>query len=240
MTRNQARYGLLMIALFGLILVGAWGCHSARMAVPGDLKDSGQMMTCKGRGGFDETFDLGSYRVHEVKRGWTKRTAWGFLIWEKSSASQKYEFSLTGSDDAVWNGQAITNLNQKDLKSEAWGGELQIGLSSEQNLVVRFGKQDVKAGWTMVLMKNKDNVLEGLLGNGSIVYSIDGTKKLAGSPMPLGDASGYIITRNGRNVCAVEVINEGAVWFAPSLTSDERDLLAAAATGLLLFKDLEE
>ncbi len=240
MTRKQLSLIFVMAMTGGLVLSGSWGCHSARMAVPGDLKDSAQVMTCQGRGGFDETFTMGTYRIHEVKRGWTKRTSWGFLFWEKSTASQKFEYALTGSDDVVWNGQAVTNLNQKDLKSETWGGELQIGLSAEQNLVVRLGKKDGSTGWTMLLMKNRANVLEGLLGNGSIVYEIKGTKKLDGSPMPLGDASGYLLTRTGQNVCAVEVINEGAVWFAGSLTSDERDLLAAAAVGLLLYKDLEE
>lgn len=236
--RNLAVFALATTG--AVLMVGAVACSQARMALPGDLQGSAQVMSCKGRMGFNENFEMGVYRVFDVKRGWTKRTAWGFFNHEKSRSSQKYEYALTGSDGAVWRGQALAKLRESDFRTEAWGGELEIGLASDQNLFIRLGREDAKSGWTMFLMKNLDNVMEGWLGNGAAEYRIKGTRRLAGTPMPLTEASGYVISRDGRSLAAVDVVNAGSVAFSRSLELKERDLLAAAAAALLLYQDLED
>lgn len=226
---------LILAALLGLTL--ALGCSSARMALPENLKESATMMACKGRGGFDESFTMGPYQVVEVKRGWTRKSAWGFLGYSSSNTRQQYEYSLITPEGVQWQGQAATNLRQKELEGEAWGGKLEITLSDKENVVARCSGP---TSWTLVLtLKSSENLFAGIYNSGNQTFEIQGTHKLAGSPMPLTDTSGYLISRGGEVVAAVEVINAGAVWMSPKLTAMERDQLAAAAAALLLYQDLE-
>jgi len=109
---------------------------------------------------------------------------------------------------------------------------------SNQNLVVRLGRGAGEA-WTMVLNQRSDeDLMTGYLSSGKENYEVAGTHKLAGTPMPLADASGYVLAKNNVPVAAVDVINDGAVWLSQGLSGSERDGLAAAAAALLLFQDL--
>ncbi len=229
-----------LACLFMLLTAALYlsGCSAARMAVPADLKESSQMLVCKGRGGFDESFTMGAYNIREVKRGWTRKSAWGFLGYSSSNARQNFEFTLVTPGGEQWQGQGATNLKLKELEREAWGGTLKSTLSEKENLVARCSGP---AGeWTLVLsLDTEENLLKGIFNSGNQTYQITGTHKLAGSPMPLYDASGYLISRGGRQLAAVEVINNGAVWLSRDLSGGERDLLAAAAAALLLYQDLE-
>ncbi len=233
----RTRFCSLCLVLGFVLSVMFSGCHTARMAVPSELKAASEMK-CSGRGGFHEEFQFGPYKVTDVSRGWTKRTAWGFWKYEKATVKQNYEFSLLTPAGKQWHGQAAAGLKAADIKTEAWGGELTVGIKSEHNLVVRLGSSD-GAKWTMVLNQDSgESLFRGVFTDGTEAYSVAGTHKLAGSPMPLSDASGYILIQNGKQVAAVEVINAGAVWLSSGLTSSQQDALSAAATALLLFKDL--
>ncbi|HNR66584.1 MAG TPA: hypothetical protein PKN04_07970 [bacterium] len=228
----------LYLSFFGLmVLCLLMSCSTAHMALPTELLDSSEMLVCNGRGGFDETFTMGSYQVQNVKRGWTKKNEWGFIGYSSSNTKQQFEFSLISPTGERWQGQAATNLKQKELEGQAWGGQLEIALSEQENFVVRCSGPST---WTLVLVLNsKKNLHDGIYTNTEQNYVIRGTHKLSGSPMPLTDATGYVISFNGEVLAAVEVINDGAVWFSKKLSNAERDQLAAAAAALLLYRDLD-
>jgi hypothetical protein len=56
-----------------------------------------------------------------------------------------------------------------------------------------------------------------------------------GSRIPSGDPVGYVVSRGGHALAAVETINRGRVWILPGLDSATREALAATAAALLLF-----
>jgi hypothetical protein len=219
------------------------GCQSAQMAVPADLQARSEAYPCIGRGGFtlSEHFSFGPYQVENVHRGWTTQTAWGLLFFERSHTRQQYEYSLQGPSGAPWQGQAATGVRKSDLKGTVGGGDLTWGIDSDLNFVVRIGKGKKSSAWTLVLAEgNRDSTLKGHFSDGSTTYRVEGSHKLAGSPMPLMESSGYLIYKGKRPVMAVDVLNAGSVTLDRKLAASKRDPLAAAAAALLLYQDISQ
>ena len=241
-SRNTTYPQLLpFLCLSGLCLALASGCQSARMAMPIELESQATTFQCKGRNGFalSERFVFGPYVVIDVRRSWTSRQSWGVGDFEQSSAHQQYEYRITGTNDSKWLGQAATGVKKNDIKAAAWGGQLIVGLSFDLNFVVRLSQEKQATTWTLILAQNTgEDVLKGSLTDGTTVYAIESTRRLAGTSIPLTDAAGYVITKNGLPIAAVEVLNEGSVRFANNLNTSERDMLAAASAAILLYKDI--
>ena len=232
---------LSFLGLAGLCVILGAGCQSARMAMPSELESQATTFQCRGRGGFTlaERFEFGPYSVTDVRRSWTTRTSWGIAEFEQSRARQQYEYRMAGPRGVQWLGQAATGVKRNDIRAAAWGGELMVGLSFDLNFVVRLSRDKQADTLTLILaQRTGSDVMKGSLTDGKTVYSIEGTRRLAGTSIALMEASGYVILKSGLPVAAVEVLNEGSVRFADSLNESERDILAAASAGILLYMDI--
>ncbi len=224
-----------------LLAVLLSGCRSAQMAIPSDLEARSVGYPCIGRGGFglSEAFSFGPYQVEDVHRGWKVTTTWSVIFYERSHARQQFEYTLKAPKGNPWRGQAATGVRQSDLKGMIAGGDLTWGLDSDLNFVVQIGQGDKPKAWTLVLAEgSRDTTLKGQFSNGKTTYRIEGSHKLAGSPMPLVDTSGYLIYKGNRLVAAVDILNAGSVTFDSKLSATKRAPLAAAAAALLLYKDI--
>lgn len=237
MKRNILPLGLMTAFLLSL----AAGCTTARMAVPADLEARSDVYPCVGRGGFtlSEKFSFGPYDVVDVHRGWTHRVAWSIAAYERSRARQQYEFSLRTPSGQTWQGQAATGVRQQDLKDTVAGGELTWGLSREVNFVARIGRAGPTKAWTLALGEERGGVLlNGALTDGQTTYRVDGSRQLAGSPMPLMENAGFLIYDGTRLIAAIDAVNAGSVRFDQTLAPAQREPLAAAAAALLLYRDI--
>jgi len=213
------------------------------MAIPASLQDQAEPFPCIGRGGFtlSEQFSFGPYQVENVHRGWTTQTAWGLLFFERSHTRQEFEYTLQGPKGAAWQGQAATGVRKSDLKGTVAGGDLTWGIGSDVNFVVRIGQGDKPEAWTLVLAEgNRDSALKGQFSNGKTTYRVEASHKLAGSPMPLVDTSGYLLYHGRHLVAAVDVLNAGSVTFDSKLSAAKRGPFAAAAAALLLYQDVSQ
>jgi len=228
-------------ALILLLLLSS--CQSAQMAIPASLQSSAETYPCVGRGGFtlSEQFSFGPYEVSDVHRGWTTQTAWGIIFFERSHTRQSFEYTLQAPKGVSWQGQAATGVRKSDLKGTVAGGDLTWGIDSDVNFVVRIGQGKKAKAWTLILAEgNRDSTLKGKFSDGNVSYRVEGSHKLAGSPMPLVDTSGYLIYQGRHLVAAVDVLNAGSVTFDPKLSAAKRDPLAAAAAALLLYQDISQ
>jgi len=213
------------------------------MHIPSELLTSIETYPCIGRGGFtlSEQFSFGPFQVENVHRGWTQTTAWGIVFFERSHTRQQFEYTLQGPTGAPWQGQAATGVRKSDLKGTVAGGDLTWGIGSDQHFVVRIGRGDKPQAWTLVLAEGSgDTTLAGQFSDGQVSYRVEGSHKLAGSPIALTDTTGYLIYQGRLLVAAVDVLNAGSVTFAPEVTVAQRDSLAAAAAALLLYQDLSQ
>jgi len=62
--------------------------------------------------------------------------------------------------------------------------------------------------------------------------------RIRGGIVAAGFTTGYRFERDGRAVAAVDVMNDGSVWFHAGADAGARAVIAAAAAALLLLEDL--
>lgn len=207
----------------------------AALALPPELAAAPRWPVA-GRQGWKllETLTFGSYRVQDVRRSFTKGGDLQFLFYGGSKRRQKFEFTLAEEGIPAWRGQAETNLRRRAL-----GFDFDLELRNKSGFAVRLTALDPAAGeWTLRLTETRDRPLEGTLASGGQTLAVRGTRQLAGTRLPAGETSGYVVEQAGRPVAAVEVINAGALWVDPALEPSTRGPVVAALAALLLFEEL--
>lgn len=237
MKKARIHIGLPILAVLTLLV----GCQTARMALPAFLEDRADHLPCEGRQGFKigEEFTFGEYQVHRVKRGWTQRVSWDLAFAEGTARRQEFEYTVQTPDGTQWQGNAVTGVRKQDVSGRIGGGEWTWELSSAINFLVRIADETHQHFWTLAMAEGtSDFVMSGELSDGYTVYRVEGTQQLAGTPMPLSSPSGFIFYEGPRAVAAVEVINQGAVYLDRELDPEQRNIIAVAATALLLYQDI--
>lgn len=220
------------------------GCTMARMAVPPDLPASATAMPVEGRKtfSFDESFHFGGSRVESVRRGWTHSTAWRFLGFESGKAKQTYEFHLKAAGGDSWKAHCATGVRWKEMEFENFldsQGTLTWPLHSDTGFACTFDREGSKA-WKLAMDQGTDDlVMNGVLTDGTAVIKVEGIRKLQGTPIPLGEPSGYLFLGPDGLVGAVEVINNGTVWIAGDVAPDVQSALACTSASLLLYRALK-
>jgi hypothetical protein len=233
--------GWLLLLFTGLSLSG---CQVAHMALPQDLQSESSELTVEGRSLliFSKSFHFGLYHVTDVHRGWSKGK--GFSIWgySASEAEQKYEFSVNESDRTTWEVQCTTEADWSQLEMQGFlGGGLTIEFSSNRQLVCIL-KQEGGGKLSKLVMAQSANetAFQGIMTDGDTRIDISGTHKLATTPLPVREPTGYIFHIKDRPVGAVEVINKGTVWLNNSVTPQIRSALVATSAVLLLYQDIKK
>jgi len=230
-----------LCSLFGLA-----ACTTAKMACPPEFSASAIEMTVTGRQGFgfSESFRFGPYHVSDVHRGWRVTTSWGILGYGSSKSEQPFEFKLSAPDGAIWQVHCATGVRWKELELNNFmdtGGTMEWELSSHALFTCEFSPPDRKGLWKMVMKQETQNlVMDGLLGHSTTRISVKGTRELEGGAWPLTEATGYLFYRDQNLIGAVDVLNQGAVWMKKNLSVDMRGAVAAAASALLLHRDLKD
>jgi len=241
--RPSYPYALLLLAALALALSA---CAPARMAVPPGLKAGSAEFPVKGRtiSIFEGSFSFGPYRVVKARRGWTPSQSWSgtwrFINYKVRSARQNYEFTLLPPSGPAWDCRCTTQVDQQIVKAMGGKyGEFSMETYGRAGYLCAFQPLDGSGYWQISMTRPSGQTLySGVLSGPGKRFSVQGTHALAGTSIPLSDPTGYIFSLPGRPVAAVQVINEGTVWISPALPRPQRDALAAAAAGLLLYQEL--
>lgn len=236
---------ILFRVLLSISCLTFTGCQTARMAIPPDLEQRAEVLPCVGRGGFQlkEKLSFGGYEVQSVKRGWTSRFTWDVVVYEHSTIKTKFAFELKTPGGDLWQGRAANGVKRGDTKGILLaGGTLDVNLAFDMNYVVNLGFAGQSNAWTLIMEENRANarLMKGRFTDGRVVYDVEGSRELAGSSISLMETAGFIIYQGGTPVAAVDLLNEGSVRFDRQLAPAQRDALAAAATALLLYRDISE
>lgn len=226
--------GILLL----ILAHGTTGCASARMAVPAELA-SVPALPVSGRQGWKlkESLGFGSFQVTAVQRSWTRGSDLKVDVYERNRRRQTFQFQLSENGTELLTAKAQVNLRRQAVDV---GADLEW--QNQSTLEVRFQSTNpaLSGSGVLALQEQGDRPLSGTLTWGSRVIQVTGTDRLAGTPLPLGTATGYLLSWEGREVAAVDVIDAGQVRLANGLEASLRAQLAAAAAALLLLEDLRE
>lgn len=211
------------------------------MRLPDELAAAGRMPV-KGRQGWKtvERVQFGGYDVYEVRRSWTAGgdlRVGRVLFYEGNKRRQTFGFTLAGPDGAVWHGGAATNLRRHALERDGF----EVALRDKSGFAAVLQPDSAPdEEWTLDLTETFDRPLKGTLKRGDRTIIVTGTTKLAGTPLPLDETTGYVFESGAKPVAAVEVIDNGAVWIATDIDPALRSPVTAAIASLLLFEALRK
>lgn len=234
-------FALLIVISLALALPATARLREATMRLPDELA-SAERLPVKGRQGWKivERVQFGDYDLYEVRRSWTTGgdlRVGRVLFYEGSKRRQTFGFTLAGPDGAVWHGGAATNLRRHALERDGF----EIALRDKSGFAAVLQPDSAPDDeWTLDLTETFDRPLKGTLTRGERAIVVTGTNKLAGTPLPLDETTGYVFEAGGKPVAAVEVINNGAVWIAENIDPALRGPVTTAIAALLLFEELRK
>ncbi len=230
----------LFLALLILPVAASAALKEAALRLPDDL-GTAERLPVSGRQGWKrvERLAFGPFTVHDVARSLTKGSDLKFgadkvAFYEGSKRRQTFGFLVSENGQLAWRGAAATNLHRRALERG-----IEIELRNKSGFAATLTPADAAdAAWTLELSETSERPMKGTLKRGSAVIDVEGTNRLAGTRLPMGETTGYLFKEGGRTLAAVQVINNGAVWLAPDLAAPQRGPILAAISALLLFEEL--
>lgn len=217
---------------------GPAAAREARLAVDTQLAASASAMPVDGanprRWGTDLSF--GEFRAVGVRDG--DHLEWFFAVGNLGTGAAKSASRLTleGPSGAV----RVECLAKRSVLAR---GSFSVDLALGKKPLMMCGLDGPDGDrWTLTLTERAPDLsgaiqpAEGIGGERLEVRSIH---RLEGSKWPLAEPPGYEISKSGRVVAAVEIINRGRVWIGSDLDEATRQRVAAAAAALLLFEPPE-
>jgi hypothetical protein len=233
--RFALRHSGVPAALIAIALA-LTGCHAARMPVPESLV-SAERMAVSGRQGMklNQELRFGSYRVHPIKRSWTRGRDRGSMpVASQSERSQSFELTI-GEDETAFAFVAC-RASAESVRIDL--GVVEMNPADRSALYCNIqSTTDRLVAWEMELQERRARPLAGTITGGPSRFHVVGTNRLERG-LPVDVTTGYELRDGDRVVAAVEVVNGGAVWLSPDLEPGPRRVMAAAAAALLVLEDL--
>lgn len=234
---SSSRSPLRPLGAAAVLLAVLAACQAARTPLPEGLRAAPRMHV-EGRQGWkiDQRLRFGPYEAHPVDRSWTRGRDVRVLTVGRSRRRQRYAFTLREQGREPWRVECEAFLRTRSVDL----GVVQVEPENASALDCRLRPLGgVGEEWWMVLDEEGERPLRGTLQDGERVLDVVGTNRLERA-LPVRSTTGYRIAEEERDLAAVEVVNDGAVWLDPGLTPAERSPLAAATAALLLLEDLRE
>ncbi len=246
--RNHKKTDYPIVGMFGALFLACFlgACTPARMGLPGDFRGNAMELKAQGRQklSFNEDFSFDGYLVRDVKRGWTTRTSVGIFFYKKMKAKQKYEFTLENQETGKnLYGYCATSVKAAELDFKTnFDIRVQWGLKSDTIFLTIIENDESEEHLIMVLEESgtRAKLLTGGISFRDREYRVEAVRTLENSDIMMSEATGYCIYENNRMIAAVDVLNEGSIFLHPDMAVETRDGLCAAATALMLYKNVME
>jgi hypothetical protein len=225
----------LLVLLALLAAAGLDACRSAELAVDPALAGSTAPLAVAGANprSWRTPISFGAYRTSAVDIGATRSWLVEALGLGVGEARQPYAVTLETPSGPV-------RLECVNRQLEAYYRGFFVELTGRRNPVLLCGVRAASGdGWALSLSTAAPVGYAGafapVAGAGGERLEVVSIHSFAGTPISSPDPVGWQIGRASAVLAAVESINAGRVWLAPTLEAGERDRLAALAAALLLF-----
>lgn len=222
----------LFVVMAGLVLAGCALPPSSRMAAPADIAPTADVLDTSGRSRargslIDESFDLGSYAVRDVKR--SASSGQSYSVGALSSASLRESFRFRFDGRQVWQGRCELRATDRAL---------QVGVvaleDTRAQLECSCGSDREQATLTL---EDEGRSLRGEMRVGGAAYAMQQYRFGLGDGGVRSPAVGYRVETPdaGAGVAAVEVLHPGRVWQQRSLPEAQREPMACLLTSLMIY-----
>lgn len=219
------------LALTLTLALGGLGCAKQQMVVPAGLAGNSQGVIVE-RPAFTsaigtQTFQMGEFAATNVDLGGKTTDTRSAGPFSASQSSQKFSFGIARAEKTAWNVSCEISQAEKSIGGFTTGGpELKCSVTDAG--IGKSGNIDV-ALWKNV----KEGEPAGKLVLGDSEMGIAITKERVGTA-PAMHPSGYVFLKNGQQLGAVDVLNQGVIHLGKSTSEDERLELVTAGVALLI------
>ncbi|MDX1940988.1 MAG: hypothetical protein SFU99_10585 [Saprospiraceae bacterium] len=197
----------------------------------------------KGRNGWmmNQTLSFGPYESGKVKRSWTSAPSFEFVV-RLAKAKEKFRFEL--ADDQGNSSEVFMSGELKRKELPIFDGSMSLMLPDEDIFAGVIFVNQVQEPWEFYLENpNKQTVMEkvnGQISNGQETIQIEESRYISGGKKPYigGQALAFKFVQDGKVLGVVEVINKGKVILDESLSTEQKFVLANAASAILLQQNL--
>lgn len=228
----RKRASSVILAAYLLLVLPAF--RSAELELPSTLAGA-EALAVSGHNprSWNHPLAFGPYRTAGVREGlefsWSAE-AFGV---RGGQAKKPYRLVLETADGA----SREVECRQRSIEVWRKGWSVELTDAFRPRLVCGFQSSEGRV--QRLVLGSNGMQLRGVVhaaADETPLLTIRSLHRLAGSRLPLGEPAGYALERDGVVVAAVETINRGRVWLGDGLDADDRELAAAAAATLLLYK----
>lgn len=186
---------------------------------------------------FDERLRFGNYEVRDIARtgAYPRGGVLDALIGDEES---QYRFSFRVRDRTTGTDLWLVDCDNRDAeRTRPLPRSSGVAVDASRSLYCTLEPLAEPGDlWSLHVGAVSPQLPSGFLVRGESQFSIVAGERARGGQS--GSFAGYLLTRTGERVGAVETITRGRVRLRPDLVGGERDLLAGAAAALLLHDKL--
>jgi hypothetical protein len=219
------RYPMLLLAMAGLGL----GC-AKRLKLPPGLDDAvPHAVTGRAAERFEShELNFGPYAAFSISRGYESsfgdRQFFGKSIDQLRAFPEEDSYSFRFKASVEWRTVCSTAPLHASISDAAAKHQLTC-------MCVEPGARTVAE----LQAASDSDELRGIIRASGKSYSLHGSREVEGSKKEGKRATGYVVSEGSRPLGAIDVLGNGIVWVVPDIPAVEQDILACAATALLLY-----
>ena len=230
--KTQSQAGRGAIAILCLALSACALPPGSRMTPPADIAATADMLDVANRSRatgllVDESFDVGSYQVRQVRRGAAANSSFSIGSLSLASGHERFSFAFRGQQE--WQGRCELQTRDNSLAIKA--GTLEDS-RARLNCACRSEQAEVS-----LHLDDEWRPLRGEMVMGATRYAMQQYRFGTSEGGLRSPAVGYRVEQpgNGAGVAAVEVLHPGRIWQQRSLAVSEREPMACLLSALMIY-----
>jgi len=244
-----------ILITFTLLLIAGLsvGCTTTktRLALPTQFEKQASLMpVVQPKDLFsEEKMEFGPYKVNEVRRTWIDNHKNNNPKLKFSRSKQRYKFQVSNYQGRRWfvkcDNKSRRKVQAVKVKAKAktpLAKHLTQKVKAEKvtsRLFCRMWTADGDSYWKMLVYANgPKKALQGEIWSDEIRVNVFGRHKASSATKLKKNPTGYHFRLGREMIGAVDIMNGGAVWMKKRLKPEQRQLVAAASSALLLYKEL--
>ncbi len=188
-----------------------------------------------------QRLSFGPFQTGVVDRDWDSSSNIQVANYKSSDSHGGFRYTLQGPRTEQQRVDCQHNNNSESLNfGSAQRGEWSWLLAAENRFNCEIKRDKTSPQWHIAMgQRGAETHRRGALYSNDASYQIDSIHSANNGSINIGGI-GYQISRNQQILAAVETIDQGRVWLRNALSTDEAQLLAAAASALLLYQTPED
>lgn len=236
-----------IVSLAAALLIFSSACTLPQPVMDAQFKEQAEYMQVSNRQGWriNQKLGIGPYKTSKVKRGWTRSYNIPFFV-NFSGSSEKLSFTLY--DDPYNPHEAevfcVGKLTQQDI---SWINRYFDILLKYDHTFTGTIVLNNEIHWDFIVNEPINDFIRrevsfGRLKSADKMYRIEGINRATNGKREfwMGQMLGYAVYDGERKVAVFSVINKGEAWLAKDITDEEKIVIAALGSALMLRTDLQE